>query len=197
MNDTRKDESWSEWVGKRTDMLRTIHNENIFKAGYDAALEALRTELAQEREKQEPAFWYRPRSDGLGYEGPLHNESIERVRKLSGGWVPLYAGAAPHTAPQPASSYKVVPPNTSGEANCTVRWMIETDLGWVGAYDKEALTNLLAAVPQTPERQPLTDDQLLEQCALICESHKVGLPSYFEIDKRLQECADEIRAISE
>lgn len=42
----------------------------------------------------EPIFWYRPRSDG-GYEGPLHNESIEEVRKRSGAWVPLFAGAAP------------------------------------------------------------------------------------------------------
>lgn len=37
----------------------------------------------------EPVFWYRPCSDG-GYEGPIHNEGIERVRKLSGAWQPLY-----------------------------------------------------------------------------------------------------------
>ena len=43
----------------------------------------------QEKEEQEPLFWYRPRSDGL-YEGPLHKSQIERVRKESGGWVPLY-----------------------------------------------------------------------------------------------------------
>lgn len=36
-------------------------------------------------------FWYRPRSDG-GYEGPIHNDRIEYVRKLSGAWVPLYPG---------------------------------------------------------------------------------------------------------
>lgn len=41
-----------------------------------------------------PTFWYRPRSDG-GYDGPLHNDSIEDCRKQSGAWVPLYAGAAP------------------------------------------------------------------------------------------------------
>lgn len=42
--------------------------------------------------QQEPLFWYRPRSDGL-YEGPIHNAQIERVRKESGGWVPLYTQA--------------------------------------------------------------------------------------------------------
>lgn len=46
---------------------------------------------------QEPLFWYRPRSDG-GYEGPLHNGQIEDVRKASGAWVPLFAGAAPVSA---------------------------------------------------------------------------------------------------
>ena len=43
----------------------------------------------QPQGEQEPIFWYRPRSDGL-YEGPLHKSQIERVRKESGGWVPLY-----------------------------------------------------------------------------------------------------------
>lgn len=46
---------------------------------------------------QEPLFWYRPRSDG-GYEGPLHSGQIEDVRKASGAWVPLFAGAAPVSA---------------------------------------------------------------------------------------------------
>lgn len=38
----------------------------------------------------EPMFWYRPRSDGLGYAGPIHNDDIEPVRKSSGGWMPLH-----------------------------------------------------------------------------------------------------------
>jgi hypothetical protein len=42
----------------------------------------------------EPLFWYRPRSDG-GYDGPLHNDQIEEVRKKSGAWVPLHAGSKP------------------------------------------------------------------------------------------------------
>lgn len=35
-----------------------------------------------------------------------------------------------------------------------------------------------------------------ERCAKLCESLKVGIPSYFEIDERLQEAADAIRANS-
>lgn len=50
--------------------------------------------VEQPQGEQEPLFWYRPRRDGL-YEGPLHKSQIERVRKESGGWVPLY------TRPQP------------------------------------------------------------------------------------------------
>ena len=42
-------------------------------------------------EKMTPVFWYRPRSDGLGYDGPLHDGQIEPVRRESGAWVPLYA----------------------------------------------------------------------------------------------------------
>lgn len=34
-----------------------------------------------------------------------------------------------------------------------------------------------------------------EQCAQECESLKVGLSSFFEIDERIQRCADEIRSM--
>ena len=59
---------------------------------------ALRARVEQ-MERQEPVFWWRPCSDGT-YEGPLHNNSIERVRKLSGAWSPLYAlpGAQPDSS---------------------------------------------------------------------------------------------------
>ena len=33
-----------------------------------------------------------------------------------------------------------------------------------------------------------------ERAAKKCEGLKVGLPSYFEIDERIQECADAIRS---
>ena len=51
-----------------------------------AELEAERADL----DKQEPVFWYRPRSDGY-YEGPIHDSKIEQVRRESGAWVPLIA----------------------------------------------------------------------------------------------------------
>lgn len=54
-----------------------------------AEIKALRARI-EEMEKQESVFWWRPCSDGT-YEGPLHNNSIERVRKQSGAWSPLYA----------------------------------------------------------------------------------------------------------
>lgn len=57
----------------------------------DAGREAARAE----REGQKPAFWYRPHSDGLGYDGPINDSQIEAVRRNSGAWVPLYAGPLP------------------------------------------------------------------------------------------------------
>jgi hypothetical protein len=56
------------------------------------ATEALLSTPSQPAAQQEPLFWYRPRSDGL-YEGPIHNAQIERARKESGRWVPLYTQA--------------------------------------------------------------------------------------------------------
>ena len=40
--------------------------------------------------KHEPIFWYRPVGEDGGYEGPIHNGAIDKVRKLSGVWKPLY-----------------------------------------------------------------------------------------------------------
>lgn len=65
-------------------------NGDEFDAALDAAMAKAGFEVAQE---VEPMFWVRLRSDGL-YEGPIHNARIERVRKESGGWTPLF------TAPQ-------------------------------------------------------------------------------------------------
>jgi hypothetical protein len=61
--------------------------------GYAMGKERYQPKAAQ----QEPMFWVRLRSDGL-YEGPIHNAQIERVRKESGGWTPLYT-AAPQREP--------------------------------------------------------------------------------------------------
>lgn len=66
--------------------------EQAARAAYRRA-EELAAKLA-EREGQEPVFWYRPCCDGEMYEGPIHNAQIERVRRLSGAWVPLFAISA-------------------------------------------------------------------------------------------------------
>jgi hypothetical protein len=52
-------------------------------------------------DEREPMFWVRLRSDG-GYEGPIHNDAIEKVRKLSGVWKPLYLALSRAQATQPA-----------------------------------------------------------------------------------------------
>ena len=69
--------------------------------------DALRAKV-EEMEKQEPVFWWRPCSDGT-YEGPLHNNSIERVRKLSGAWSPLYALPGAQPAPSVPEGWQLVP----------------------------------------------------------------------------------------
>ena len=59
------------------------------------SLLVLRGALAQPQ--QEPVFWVRLRSDGL-YEGPIHNNVIEDVRRYSGAWTPLYTSPPASTA---------------------------------------------------------------------------------------------------
>ena len=57
--------------------------------GWERKCGELRAKI-EAMERQEPVFWWRQCSDGT-YEGPIHNNSIERVRKQSGAWSPLYA----------------------------------------------------------------------------------------------------------
>lgn len=56
--------------------------------------DAVQAPRPQHDTRQEPVFWYRPRSDG-GFEGPIHNSALEDVRKASGAWVGLYATHSP------------------------------------------------------------------------------------------------------
>jgi hypothetical protein len=58
-------------------------------------------DCAQPAPVQEPVFWYRPVGEDGGYEGPLHNGVIEKVRKESGAWIPLVPATTPPAA-QPA-----------------------------------------------------------------------------------------------
>ena len=67
--------------------------------GWERKCGELRAKIA-EMEKQEPVFWWRQCSDET-YEGPIHNNSIERVRKQSGAWSPLYALPGAQTQPAP------------------------------------------------------------------------------------------------
>lgn len=78
-------------------LKHALENANAFSPCpmYREAFIISRAALAAQQ--AEPVFWYRPVGEDGGYEGPIHNASIERVRRLSGAWHPLY----PH-APQPA-----------------------------------------------------------------------------------------------
>lgn len=62
------------------------------KAHYDRIMTVVNG-LEKLRRQAEPLFWYRPRTDG-GYEGPIHNSSIERGLLLSGAWAPLFTLSA-------------------------------------------------------------------------------------------------------
>lgn len=45
-----RNSAWQKWVGMRADMLNTRHNEHIFHAGFDAALNATPPAAAQDAE---------------------------------------------------------------------------------------------------------------------------------------------------
>lgn len=57
------DAAWLAWVSKRADMLRTLHNENIFKAGYSAALAAPAPQADEQRSMFCPVCEARGRTD--------------------------------------------------------------------------------------------------------------------------------------
>ena len=75
----------------------------IYAAMLDSALSPASVAPGDAQDERPPLFWYRPRSDD-GYEGPIHNDRIEDVRKRSGAWVPLYPGFA--TLPKPLSDLR-------------------------------------------------------------------------------------------
>ncbi|PAS91980.1 MAG: hypothetical protein CGU28_17150 [Candidatus Dactylopiibacterium carminicum] len=82
-----EDESWPDDDPRR-------HNCDAMGCGRSHVLARIKKgATAPAAVTDEPVFWYRPRSDG-GYEGPIHNASIENVRKRSSAWVPLYTRPA-------------------------------------------------------------------------------------------------------
>lgn len=76
-------QAWADWVGKRSDHLRTNHNENIFKAGFEAAL----------AQQGEPVAKY----IGECQDGSL----VQLYEDLKKG-TELYAGATPAAQPDDA-----------------------------------------------------------------------------------------------
>ena len=49
-------------------------------------------------------------------------------------------------------TYKIYAPKASGATQCIVRWMMDTERGWVGAWDKEALQAVVDAAASERER---------------------------------------------
>ncbi|MET0356185.1 MAG: hypothetical protein ABW044_05365 [Cellvibrio sp.] len=70
-------------------------------------------------ESDEPVFYYRPTSSG-GYEGPIHANSIEKVRIGSGVWKPLFD----HSRPSP------------NKADVTSSDLIESGKAFLAAWDE-------------------------------------------------------------
>lgn len=62
------------------------------------------------------------------------------------------------------------PPNAEGQTLCTVRWMLETPGGWLGAWDREAFAEIerlraerdeAVSALQQAKREPLTATQVV------------------------------------
>ena len=102
--------------------IKCLEEDPVQANAINNALAWLRAALAQQAE--EPMFWVRFRSDG-GYEGPIHNDALERVRKESGAWVPLY----PHPAP--------TPPEQEADKRDAARWR-----WWRRHYGTNMVVNL-------------------------------------------------------
>ena len=107
--------------------------------------DALRARI-ERVEKQEPAFWWRQRSDGA-YEGPIHSISIEQARKQSGAWSPLCALPGAQPAPS-VPDHKTIRDLLNESGLCA--YDRAGDLAFMVAATKFAA---LAAAPK-PEAKP-------------------------------------------
>ncbi|MGG5151197.1 hypothetical protein [Alcaligenes aquatilis] len=135
---------------------------------------------------QEPLFWYRPRSDGV-YEGPLHNGQIEDVRKASGAWVPLFAGAAPVSAEPVAvpKGWRLVPVSPTKEMLLA---------GETEEYDAELWWSLmLDASPAAPVATPAPAFSVGVRGVGIIDDNPSALAVYFNAAPN----DDDIRALHE
>jgi len=148
-----------------------------------------------------PVFWYRPVGEDGGYEGPIHNSRIEKVRSMGGTWVPLIAGTA-LTAPLP-----VQPAQGPVTLTDAINFFIEEESMnlWKRGYSDTAIANITQAVlqklrdaspapsvsptpgqllsnPKQLEREPLTDDQR-KAIVVIFSSGKVSVS---EVQRKLE-----------
>ena len=116
--------------------------------------------VEQPQGEQEPLFWYRPRSNGM-YEGPLHKSQIERVRKESGGWVPLYTHPQPKRQPLDTDMWPEYPaPSVRPVYATSANTKSVRDGFEVGGYEK------------TP---PLfTKSQLYDYALNVLRAHGIG-----------------------
>jgi len=53
-------------------------------------------------------------------------------------------------------------PNEEGATYCIVRYMMETDNGWIGSWDKEALEQFI--IPNKPGLQNFEKKWIVEKC---------------------------------
>lgn len=73
------------------------------------------------------------------------------------------------------TNYKPKPPNKSGETQCTVRWIVETPSGWIGAWDKSAFDDFAAECKQPEPFTERAKDLLLIFTMVIWVQLAVGI----------------------
>lgn len=157
------------WRPVRLEFGVTMHRDHNPPSGgewlkKDEVLAAV-AGAAQAAEKADLMFWVRLLSDG-GYEGPIHNDSIERVRKLSGVWHPLYLHTAPpaparqewqpiETAPRDGTLILVNDTTPGGTPWVAAVWL---DAGeWRGwSYDSELDRDANPLGPRPTHWMPIT-----------------------------------------
>lgn len=120
----------------------------------------------------EAVFWYRPRSDG-GYEGPIHSDSIEAVRKESGAWLPLF------THSQVAEKHHELVSVPDGYALVPLKITDDMRQAWIDAPDMQnweeemsiSYEAMLAAAPSPAVAQGDVNKELLDALKSACEHH--------------------------
>ena len=139
--------------------LNAIPSSDNTIDGLSQYVEKLESHLAA-LENQKPVFWYRPHSDGQGYDGPIHDSQIEPVRRESGAWNPLFSSPVPRVR---------------------IEWLIEGKSGhgeWFPSHSRTTLADYCKVMddsygtgshrvvdePYSPVTAPvrLTDEQLAD-----------------------------------